>query len=57
MNKVFVVTVFYSGDFKTSPWAVFANIKDAGAYKSELEKEYNQEEDYLIVEITEHEVE
>ena len=57
MKKVYIVTVFESGDFTTSVWAVYSKLELAEKYKAELEEsELNRDGYYVEATITEHEV-
>lgn len=57
MAKVYVVTVYDSGEGKTSTWEVTENKDEAFEYAAELNKEWEDKGDYSEATVSVHEFE
>lgn len=57
MAKVYVVTVYDSGEGRTNPWLVTENKDEAFEYAAELNKEWEDKGDYSEATVSAHEFE
>lgn len=57
MAKVYVVTVFDAGEYKTKPWKVIENEFEAYDYAARLNREWEAQGDYSEATVSAHEFE